>query len=84
MVTSNLLPLLKQKGLTLMWLNEQTGIGYQRLLVHCHDQAKMVKYATLDKICEALNCEISDLLTYTKTTEPRGIPNVVASNISSK
>lgn len=47
-------------------LSKKTGIQYQ--IIDNYYKNKVVRYDSyiLDKICNALNCEISDIINYTK------------------
>lgn len=62
MIVSNLEELLKERGRTLYWLAGETGVRYQRLLLHKRSKAQMIKFDTLEKICLALECAPGDLL----------------------
>ena len=50
------------------WLAKETGIAHstiQRLA-----RAKRISYATLDKLCDVLNCEVGDLLSKGHSSVP--------------
>ncbi|MBE6577566.1 MAG: helix-turn-helix transcriptional regulator [Ruminococcaceae bacterium] len=54
------------KGVTRYELSKRTGIKFQ--IIDNYYKNKVVRYDSyvLGKICDALDCEISDILTYTK------------------
>ena len=45
-------------------LSRQTGIAKNSLSDLYREKVKGVQFETLDKICKALNCSLSDLLEY--------------------
>lgn len=53
---------LEQRGRSLYWLQQQTGISYTALLRLRKDRARSVDYEVLDKICAVLDCEPGDLI----------------------
>jgi len=55
--------LLKYRGITISQLAKQTGVGYNTIKRLCENPAG-VEFATLAKICEALNCGVSQILRY--------------------
>ncbi len=54
------------RGMTRYELAKQTGIRYQ--IIDKYYKNKVVRYDSyvLNKMCEALNCDISDLIEYQK------------------
>ena len=57
---------LKKRGLTRYELAKRTGIGYQT--IDDYYKNKVIRYDSyvLDRICAALDCEISDIISYEK------------------
>ena len=57
---------LDNHGISRYELSKRAGIGYQ--IVDNYYKNKVVRYDSdvLDRICEALSCDISDLIRYTK------------------
>ncbi|WP_084077438.1 helix-turn-helix transcriptional regulator [Demequina sp. NBRC 110057] len=55
--------LLEAKGMTLTALSEAVGVSVVNLSVLKNDRAKAIRYSTLAAICDALDCEVGDLLT---------------------
>lgn len=53
---------LKQRGKSQYWLAHQTGIAASTLNNLCNNKTSGVQFYVLDKICDALNCDISDIL----------------------
>ena len=54
--------LLVERGLTLTRLSELVGVSLVNLSVLKNDRAKAIRWTTLVALCEALECEIGDLL----------------------
>lgn len=57
--------LLVERDMTLTRLSELVGVSIVNLSVLKNDHAKAIRYSTLQAICEALHCDVGDLLTYT-------------------
>lgn len=57
---------INEKGITRYELSKRTEIAFQ--VIDKYYKNKVVRYDSyiLDKICEALDCEISDIIEYTK------------------
>lgn len=54
--------LLAERGLTLARLAELVGVTVVNLSVLKNDRARAIRFSTLQAICEALDCEVGDLL----------------------
>ncbi|MCB2413228.1 helix-turn-helix transcriptional regulator [Demequina sp. TTPB684] len=54
--------LLEQRDLTLTRLSEIVGVSLVNLSVLKNDRARAIRFSTLVAICEALDCEVGDLL----------------------
>ena len=54
--------LLAQRGMTLTRLGELVGVSIVNLSILKNDRARAIRYSTLAAICEALDCEVGDLL----------------------
>ena len=54
--------LLEQRGLTLARLSELVGVSVVNLSILKNDRARAIRYSTLVAICDALDCEVGDLL----------------------
>lgn len=71
---------LKEKGYSSTYLVKNRIFGEKTLTYLRHD--KLVRIETIDKLCELLNCQISDLIYYEKTSDSKftfDIPNISAS-----
>src|SRR5688572_12025051 len=54
--------LLEARGMTLTRLAELVGVSVVNLSVLKNDRARAIRFSTLQAICEALECEVGDLL----------------------
>jgi putative transcriptional regulator len=56
--------MLAKRKMSLTELSEKVGITVANLSVLKNDRAKAVRFETLDKICEVLDCQPGDILEY--------------------
>ena len=54
--------LLLERGMTLTRLSEIVDVSVVNLSVLKNDRARAIRFSTLLAICEALDCEVGDLL----------------------
>jgi len=54
--------LLETRGMTLTRLSELVGVSIVNLSVLKNDRARAIRYSTLVAICDALDCEVGELL----------------------
>jgi putative transcriptional regulator len=54
--------LLAARGMTLTELSAAVGVSIVNLSVLKNDRARAIRYSTLRAICDALDCEVGDLL----------------------
>jgi putative transcriptional regulator len=54
--------LLEQRGMTLTELSRRVGVSLVNLSVLKNDRAKAIRFSTLTAICNALDCEVGQLL----------------------
>ncbi|HEV7951683.1 MAG TPA: helix-turn-helix domain-containing protein [Glaciihabitans sp.] len=54
--------LLEERRMTLTRLSELVGVSIVNLSVLKNDRARAIRFSTLFAICEALDCEVGDLL----------------------
>ena len=54
--------LLEARGMTLARLSELVGVSVVNLSILKNDRARAIRYSTLAAICEALDCEVGELL----------------------
>lgn len=57
--------LLAERGMTLTALSEAVGVSVVNLSVLKNNRAKAVRFSTLKAICDALDCEVGELLVRT-------------------
>ena len=58
--------LLAERGMTLTRLAELVGVTVVNLSVLKNDRAKAIRFSTLTAVCDALECEVGDLLVVTE------------------
>ncbi|MFF2387855.1 helix-turn-helix domain-containing protein [Agromyces sp. NPDC058104] len=54
--------LLEARGMTLTRLSELVGVSLVNLSVLKNDRARAIRFSTLRAVCEALDCEVGELL----------------------
>ena len=54
--------LLASRGMTLTALADAVGVSIVNLSVLKNDRAKAIRFSTLIAICDALDCEVGELL----------------------
>lgn len=54
--------LLDVRGMTLTELSRQVGVSLVNLSVLKNDRARAIRFSTLTAICNALDCEVGELL----------------------
>jgi putative transcriptional regulator len=63
-ITVNLDRVLLDRGMTLTELAERIGIALPNLSILKTNNARAIRFSTLDSICRELGCQPGDLLTY--------------------
>jgi putative transcriptional regulator len=58
--------LLAARGMTLTELSEQVGVTIVNLSILKNGRARAIRFTTLSKLCEVLDCQPGDLLTWRK------------------
>ncbi len=66
MIVLSLDAAMKKKGITLIELAERVGITNANMSLLKNGKVKGVRFDTLDKICEILECQPGDILIYDK------------------
>lgn len=61
-VICNLNEILKENSKTLYWLQKRTGVSYKTLNHYEKNRSKKFDLEILAKLCDALECEIADIL----------------------
>jgi putative transcriptional regulator len=56
--------LLADRGMTLTQLSVQVGVTIVNLSVLKNGRAKAIRFSTLTRLCEALDCQPGDLMTW--------------------
>ncbi|MCP4990357.1 MAG: helix-turn-helix transcriptional regulator [Colwellia sp.] len=56
--------MLAKRKMKLNTLAERVGITAQNLSVLKNDKARAIRFDTLNKLCEVLDCQPGDILTY--------------------
>jgi putative transcriptional regulator len=54
--------LLAKRKMTLTQLSERVGVSIVNLSVLKNDRARAIRFSTLVAICDALDCEVGDVL----------------------
>lgn len=58
--------MLAKEKISVTELSEHVGITMANLSILKNEKAKAIKFSTLEKICEALECQPGDILEYQK------------------
>ena len=66
MIVVNLDVMMAKRKMSLNELSEKIGITTTNLSILKTNKAKAIRFSTLDKICEALECRPGDILDYEK------------------
>jgi putative transcriptional regulator len=56
--------LLAERGMTLTELSERVGVTIVNLSVLKNGRARAIRFSTLERLCEVLDCQPGDLLSY--------------------
>jgi len=80
MIVCRLSEIAKRKKLSLYRLRQITRVTYPTLLKLSHNKAQMFDAKVLDKLCQALNCDVGDLLVW----EARRFPRVAKGSSQSR
>ena len=62
----NLDVVLAKKKMSVTELSEKVGITMANISILKNGKANAIRFTTLDKICEVLECQPGDILEYTK------------------
>ena len=66
MIVINLDVMMAKSKMSLGELSDKVGITLANLSILKNNKAKAVRFSTLDAICEALDCDVSDIIEYKK------------------
>lgn len=64
MIDVNLDVMMAKRRMSLNTLSDKVGITVANLSILKNNKAKAIRFSTLDAICKALNCDVSDILVY--------------------
>jgi putative transcriptional regulator len=64
MQSKAMIPKRVEKGMSLTELSEKVGLTLANLSILKTGKARAVRFSTLEAICNALDCQPGDLLTY--------------------
>ena len=56
--------LLADRGMTLTELSERVGVSMVNLSILKNGHARAIRFSTLTRLCEVLDCQPGDLLSY--------------------
>lgn len=56
--------ILKDRGMTLTQLSNEVGITLANLSILKTGKARAIRFTTLEALCEVLDCQPADLLSY--------------------
>jgi putative transcriptional regulator len=66
--------LLADRGMTLTELSDRVGISVVNLSVLKNGHARAIRFSTLTRLCQALDCQPGDLLSYNGADGQAGPP----------
>ena len=66
--------LLADRGMTLTELSERVGVSVVNLSILKNGRARAIRFSTLTRLCQALDCQPGDLLTYNGADGNAGRP----------
>ncbi|MEW2484920.1 helix-turn-helix transcriptional regulator [Streptomyces sp. NPDC048411] len=66
--------MLSERGMTLAELASRVGVTNVNLSILKNGRARAIRFTTLTRICEVLDCQPGDLLTYRSTEDERASP----------
>ena len=66
MIIINLDVMMAKRKISLGELSEKVGITLANLSILKNNKAKAIRFSTLDAICRALDCNVTDIIEYRK------------------
>lgn len=60
----NLDVMIAKRKMSVTELSEKVGITMANMSILKNGKAKAIRFSTLEKICEALDCQVGDILAY--------------------
>ena len=80
MIIVNLDVMMAKRKMSLNTLSDKVGITLANLSILKNNKAKAIRFSTLDAICKALDCDVSDILAFEKDSSPVSEPQIVKSS----
>jgi putative transcriptional regulator len=74
-ITIHLDKLLAERGMTLTELSERVGVSVVNLSILKNGHARAIRFSTLTRLCEALDCQPGDLLRHHSAARRDGQPD---------
>lgn len=71
---------LTKKGKSQYWLHKATGIAASTISNLCNGRTTRIEFSVLQKICDALDCDISDIIMTDSAYENRMLHYTTAIN----
>ena len=68
-ITINLDVMMAKRKIRLKELSTQVGVTEQNLSILKNGKAKAIRFSTLEKICEVLDCQPGDILVYENSND---------------
>ena len=68
--------LLADRGMTLTELSERVGVSVVNLSILKNGHARAIRFSTLTRLCQALDCQPGDLLSHNGANGQAGPPPV--------
>ena len=78
MIQVNLDVMMAKRKISLNELAKRMDISLANLSILKNNKCKAIRFGTLSSLCEILECEVGDILVYTKGVEPDGTENDLA------
>ena len=72
MIQVNLDVMMAKRKISLNELAKRMDISLANLSILKNNKCKAIRFGTLSSLCEILECEVGDILVYTKGEEPDG------------
>ena len=66
-IVTHLDELLADRDMTLTELSERVGVSVVNLSILKNGHARAIRFSTLTRLCQALDCQPGDLLTHNRT-----------------
>ena len=78
MIQVNLDVMMAKRKISLNELAKRMDISLANLSILKNNKCNAIRFGTLSSLCEILECEVGDILVYTKGDEPDGTENDLA------